>query len=420
MTPETDVAVIGAGAAGLAAGARLQASGVRFTVLEAASHAGGRAETDMATLGTPADLGCHWLHDALENPLVPVAQALGFALYQGRRSSARGLHLGTRFADLTESEAAWEAVDAAFDAVRAAGEAGRDVSASDVLPPARRWAPLVRHWLAFMTSLEPERISTRDFALYRDGEENWAVLDGMGALILALARDVPVTLRCPVTRIDRTGPALRLETARGPLSCRAVIVTASTAVMAQERLRFFPALPPELVDAFAALPLGTVEKVLIAFDRDVFGVPARTGLDAFDEALPERGAVSVLLRPGEANGAVVHLVGAPAAALLEEGEDAMTAFALDALAQEFGASIKGHVARTRASRWGKLPYIGGAYSCALPGQAHLRARLHEGLDERIFFAGEALGREAFSTCHGAHLSGIAAAAAALKSMGVRA
>lgn len=419
MTSETDVAVIGAGAAGLAAGRRLLDSGVAFQVLEAADHAGGRAETDTATLGVPVDLGCHWLHDALRNPFVPIAHALGIALNEGGRLGVRPVHLGSRFATDAEAAAAWEAVETAFDAVRAAGEAGRDGPAAAALAPAGRWDPLVRHWLTFMTSMPPEEVSTHDFASYRDSPHNWAVLDGFGALVLAHAKAVPVTLSCPVTRIDRAGARLAIETPKGTLRCRSAIVTASTAVMASGRLRFDPALPHDLQDAFEALPLGVVEKVVLGFDTDVFGLPARTGLDAFSEAAPQDGVISALLKPGGANEAVVHVMGETAARLLDEGEEAMVAFAVEALARVFGSDLKARVRRARTSRWARAPFIGGAYSSARPGQAHRRARLHDGLDGRIFFAGEALGREAFSTCHGAHLSGIAAAEAALRQLGAR-
>lgn len=420
MTSEIDVAVIGAGAAGLAAGVRLREAGASFRVLEAADHAGGRAETDIATLGSPVDLGCHWLHDALNNPFVPIARALGFALSDGSRIGTRRIHLGTRYASAAEAQEAWQAVDDAFDALHASAASGRDVAAQEVLGSRGRWDPLVRHWITFMTSKEPEEVSTRDFAAYRDSPDNWAVLDGFGALVLAHARDVPVTLSCPVTNIDRSGRKLRIETAQGTLLARAAIVTASTAVIAGGRLRFSPALPHDLAEAFEALPLGVVEKVVLAFDKDVFGVPARTSFDAFDEGAPAAGVTTVLLRPGETNGAVVHVMGDTAERLIDEGDEAMEAFAMEALARIFGSDIKAHGRGARTSRWARSPFIGGAYSIARPGAAHLRARLHDGLDGRIFFAGEALGGEAFSACHGAHLSGIAAAEAALGSLESRA
>ncbi|MFG1479971.1 FAD-dependent oxidoreductase [Xanthobacter sp. V4C-4] len=418
MTSQTDVAVIGAGAAGLAAGARLAGAGIDFRVLEAAAAPGGRAATDTETLGVPFDLGCHWLHDARANPFVPIARRLGFAFDDsGGHRGGRLLHVGTRFAAPDEVAGAEAAVEAAFAAVQAAGRAGRDVAASEVLPDLGRWEPLARHWLSLMSAAPPERISTLDYSLYHDTDDNWPVLDGYGALILAHGRDVPVTLDCPVTRVDHAGARIALETARGTLSCRVAIVAVSTAVVAQERLAFTPALPPELGEAFAALPLGVAEKVALLFDRDVFGVAPRTGLDAFDERRGEGLAISALLNPGGASAAVVHIAGPDAGALVRAGEGAMVDFAATALEKAFDSGLKRHVRRARVTRWAAQPFIGGGYSCALPGAAGLRQSLAAGLDDRIFFAGEALGGPAFSTAHGAHLSGIAAADAALARLG---
>src|SRR5215472_157178 len=50
-----DAVVVGAGAAGIAAGRRLAAAGKRFVVLEAADQVGGRCITDTKTFGAPYD-----------------------------------------------------------------------------------------------------------------------------------------------------------------------------------------------------------------------------------------------------------------------------------------------------------------------------------------------------------------------------
>ncbi|MFG1276101.1 flavin monoamine oxidase family protein [Xanthobacter autotrophicus] len=415
MTADTDVVVIGAGAAGLAAGTRLRQAGLPFRIIEAASIPGGRAATDTTTLGVPFDLGCHWLHDARENPFTALADRLAFKV--GRNTpSARRLHLGTRFATPEEKAQADAEMDQVFEAIIAAGRAGRDIAASEAVGPPGRFGPLARHWLALMSAAGPDAVSCVDYAYYHDTDDNWPVLDGYGALVLAAAGVLPVTLDCPVSRIDRSGTRLKLETAQGVLTCRKVIVTVSTAVIASGRLAFAPALPAHFAEAFAALPLGFAEKVALLFDEDVFGVPERTALDAIDLVHPARAGASALLKPGGAPAALVHVAGPEAHAIAAEGEGALVGFALDVLGAAFGAGLKTRVKRSLVTRWAEMPYIGGAYSCALPGHAALRARLHEPLDERIFFAGEALGREAFSTCHGAHFSGLAAADAALAAL----
>ncbi|MFG1298331.1 FAD-dependent oxidoreductase [Xanthobacter sp. V3C-3] len=415
MTDEADVAVIGAGAAGLAAGVRLRAAGIDVRVLEAAPMVGGRAATDTSTLGVPFDLGCHWLHDATANPFTAIARQLGFRV-GGNNPNPRRLHLGDRFASSEEKAEADTQVDAAFEAVLDAGAAGRDISAAAAMGGAERYGPLARHWLELMAAAGPDAISAVDFTHYHDSDDNWPVLDGYGALVLAAAGDLPVTTNCPVQRIDRSGRRLRIETPRGALSCRAAVVAVSTAVIASGRLAFAPALPVELAEAFAALPLGFAEKVALLFDGDVFGVPERTALDCVSAADPARAGASVLLRPGGAPAALVHVAGPAAQAIAAEGGTALADFALDVLASAFGNGIKSRVRRAHVTDWAGMPFIGGAYSCALPGRAHLRARLDAPLDGRIFFAGEALGGQAFSTCHGAHLSGIAAAEAAIASL----
>lgn len=415
MTDATDVVVIGAGAAGLAAGARLRDAGIAFRVIEAAPVVGGRAATDTGTLCVPFDLGCHWLHDATANPFTAIARQLGFRI-GGNNPHPRGLHLGNRFATAEEKALADAHVDAAFDAVIAAGTAGRDISAAEAMGGAERYGPLARHWLELMSAAGPDAISAVDFAQYHDSDDNWPVLDGYGALVLAAAGDLPVTTACPVQRIDRSGRRLVIETARGTLTCRACVVAVPTAVIAAGRLAFAPALPADLAEAFAALPLGFAEKVALLFDGDVFGVPERTALDCVDVANPARAGASALLRPGGAPAALVHVAGPAAEAIAAEGGTALADFALEVLASAFGSDLKRRVRRAHVTDWAGMPFIGGAYSCALPGRAHLRARLHAPLDGRIFFAGEALGGQAFSTCHGAHLSGIAAAEAALAAL----
>ena len=75
---EYDVAIIGAGAAGLGAAKALARRGVSFVVLEASHRIGGRGYTEEILPGVPFDLGCHWLHSASINPFTATADELGF------------------------------------------------------------------------------------------------------------------------------------------------------------------------------------------------------------------------------------------------------------------------------------------------------------------------------------------------------
>lgn len=424
MKSEVDVVVIGAGAAGLAAGARLHAAGTDVLVLEAAARTGGRAFTDTTTLDATWDRGCHWLHSASVNPMRAEADRLGFAYANRGSRQARGTHLGTHWASEAERQALWEAIDGGFTRVKAAGRAGRDIPATDVLDVPAPWNRMARHWLTLLSAAEPEFISTLDYAAYSDTGENYPVARGYGALVQAVAQDrapgLPVVLSCPVTRLDWSGAGVVAETPRGNVRARCAIVCLPTTVIAEGGLAFAPALPVELAEAFAGLPLGAAEKVVFRFDREVFGMPETSYTDMLDLRDPTRPPINFVLNPFGQHLAVGQLGGDNARRLVAAGPEAMADFGMAALVDAFGADIRRHLVGTAATDWVADPLIRGAYSCALPGLAHLRARLREPLGERVLFAGEAVSEHDYSTCHGAHLTGLAAAQTALGWLGAKA
>ena len=60
---EVDIAVIGGGAAGIAAARRIAAAGRKVIVIEASRQIGGRCLTDQTTFDVPFDRGAAWLHN---------------------------------------------------------------------------------------------------------------------------------------------------------------------------------------------------------------------------------------------------------------------------------------------------------------------------------------------------------------------
>src|SRR6185437_14439466 len=80
LPSEVDVAIIGAGAAGLGAARALEHSGLSTIVLEARERVGGRGHTVMASPEVTFDLGCGWLHSADRNSFVKIAEALNFTV----------------------------------------------------------------------------------------------------------------------------------------------------------------------------------------------------------------------------------------------------------------------------------------------------------------------------------------------------
>src|ERR1700730_4835519 len=133
LKSEVDVAVIGAGSAGIAAARRLVAAGdVSVLVPEARERAGGRAWTVEAD-GIPMDLGCEGLHSADRNVLVPLAKEFGFAINKQRPDWTTRL----RYSGESEAgEGAWLAErEAYYWAVHRAAQEPEDRPCSSLLPP---------------------------------------------------------------------------------------------------------------------------------------------------------------------------------------------------------------------------------------------------------------------------------------------
>src|SRR5258705_12808635 len=80
LPSSVDVAIIGAGAAGLGAANALKNSGLSVLVLEARDRVGGRAHTIMASPDVTFDVGCGWPHSADQNSFVQIAEQLNFEI----------------------------------------------------------------------------------------------------------------------------------------------------------------------------------------------------------------------------------------------------------------------------------------------------------------------------------------------------
>jgi monoamine oxidase len=222
----------------------------------------------------------------------------------------------------------------------------------------------------------------------------------------------PVRFGTAVQRIDHSGQNIVVGTAAGDIGARAVIITLPTNVLAAEAVRFHPALPDKLAAA-AGLPLGVADKLFLAIDGPAESMPRDRHLIGHTDRTATGG---YQIRPHGWPLIACYFGGMLAAGLEREGQDGMTAFALDELAGLFGGDIRRRLRPVASSAWVLDPLANGSYSCALPGHADDRAILAKPVDERLLFAGEACSIEFFGTAHGAYRSGVAAAERALAAL----
>lgn len=409
-----DVAVIGAGAAGLSAARRLARAGVAVVVLEARGRIGGRAHT-LAVEGMALDLGCGWLHSADENVLCGLGREAGFTIDETPPPwRQQAFNLGLTPAEQAEFGEAYAAFD---ERVAEAAKAGDDHAASTLFIPGDRWNARMDAISGALNGAKFAEVSTLDYDAYEDTGVNYRVTEGYGALIAFLGAEVPVVLNCPVERIDRSGARLTIETGRGTVEAQSVILTLPTSVLTSEAVRFDPPLP-DLIEAAAGAPLGLASKLHMAVE----------GAEEFPKESQLWGRTDTAqtggyhLRPFGRPIIEGYFGGDLAWGLEAEGEAAFFDFACSELADLLGSSFPKRLRRLSTSMWGAEPFSMGAYSHVLPGlgdrDTGARARLARPIEDRIFIAGEATSPNFYGTCHGAWMEGERAAVEAIVALGI--
>jgi monoamine oxidase len=408
MRDHYDVVIVGGGAAGIGAARTLAGRQVSTLLLEASSRLGGRAHTQ-AVQGMPLDLGCGWLHSADRNAWTGIAEAAGLAV--DRRTPAWGM----QYRDLGFSPADQDGAGDALAEWRNRMTAGpASDRAADALTPGCRWNDYIAAITGFISGVAPEDISAADYLAYDEASTdcNWRVPSGYGALVAgSLPSDIDTRLSTPVERVSLDGNAVLLRTAAGAVSAGVVIMTVSTAVLAGDAIRLPAGLDPWR-EAARHLPLGRNEKAFLGIDGDspfveetqVLGSPG------------SRRSAGHYIRPFGWPVIECFLGGDSARVVETDGADAVFGQAIDELAGLFGNDVRRLLQPLIVSQWAGDPYVGGGYSCALPGHAGARALLARPYEDRIFFAGEATNATDFTTAHGAHDSGVRAAGEAIAAL----
>src|SRR4029077_7693151 len=224
---ETDVAIVGAGAAGIAAARKVAAAGRRFVLIEANDRVGGRCVTDMRIFGVPFDRGAHWLHMPDINPVAKLSARSGLDLYPA--PPGQKLRIAKRNAREGEMEDYLAAIVRANRAIQDAARGKADVPCMQAVRKGlSEWAPAVEFVLGpFGCGKALDEISAMDFARALERDADAFCRQGFGALVAKLAIDLPVQLGVAALRMLSTRNAVEIETTRGRITARAAIVTVS-------------------------------------------------------------------------------------------------------------------------------------------------------------------------------------------------
>jgi monoamine oxidase len=304
----------------------------------------------------------------------------------------------------------YEAFDAVYERAEAQMQSGVDASIANVFVDAGRFGPILRHEFALTTSHEPEDISVRDILAFDDSGENVPVAGGYGVLMSRLAAVLPIKLNMAVTAIDIRPDSVRVVVDGQVIEARSVLLAVPQRVLEKGIITITPRFPDDLVEAIAAVPMGWFEKTAFAFDQPMFGDMVGSGAEILVSSGDRLFPAGFGLFPGNPAFAVCH-TGGHLARDVPEAERMM--LCEEALVQAFGADLRRHIVARATTGWTADPFIGGAYSMAKPGLAHMRQRFHVPVHQRLFLAGEHTSLNAMATAHGAYVSGLDAAQKAM-------
>jgi monoamine oxidase len=404
-----DVAVIGAGAAGLAAAAQLCARGCSVCLLEARDRVGGRIYTRREPdLPVPLELGAEFVHGkapatlqwlaASNRPLVDAAQSR-FVLRAGK---------------LRPGDDLFPELKARLGKIR---RPRHDLPFAEFLdgPARRHLPPRIREFAMLLVegydAADATRVSTlgtidewcgagaADAATFRPQ-------GGYESLLTALAgafdpQRAHVRLGTVVREVRwKRGEVAIVATQHGrahEVVARRAIVTLPLGVLqlppqAPSAVRFVPALAAKQ-KALSALAAGPVIKILLRFrtafweeiadgryaDAAFFHAPG-AAFPTFWTLLPLR---APLLTAWAAGPSAAHLAGA--------GEEKLVGIALRCVTQLFSrherclAEFQGAYLHD----WQADPFACGAYSYVVAGGGNARESLARPLQRTLFFAGEA-------------------------------
>ena len=409
---DTDVIIIGAGVAGISAARALKALGLSAVILEARDRIGGRALTETGTLGRAFDRGPYWLHNKATNPLVPLARQAGVGLLESSYSDGAVFDQGSLSRDVT-----WKAVLGAASTwelrqrLLLTGLKDRPLGATIPNPtPAQRH--LKNIWAVEMGD-DPDRVSRDGYYVLEAGEDLIPDI-GMGSLVQGLARDLPVRLNSPVTRLTWSeAHGVTAEGAFGQIRARKAIVTVPTGVLASGALRFDPALPVATQTAINNLPMGALEKVAMVLDRPIPDLPEY----AISNGHVQQGQYHALVASPDKQMITALLPGPMSRRLGAEGPAAMEAFALGVLRNAIGSSAQ--VRSTATTHWLGDPFALGSYPHQSVGHLSARRVYSQPIEDRLFFAGDASDDPLAVTVGGAWRQGGKAAQSAARLLNAR-
>lgn len=348
------VTIVGAGAAGMAAGYLLKRYGIDFQIIEAAPVYGGRLKKAEGFADHPIDLGAEWIHT---KPSI--------------------------LADIINDPE----IDAKVDII--------------VYNP-----QTIKAWNN--GKLRAHNYVSSFYTEWKFKHTTW--FDFFEEYIVPHIID-NIVLQKPITGIDYNNDKVLLRTADNEtFESDKVLITSSIKTLQEQQITFSPALPQDKLEAIDDVFMGDGIKIFVEFKEQFYPEVLVFGkvLQALEEE--EKFVYDAMFRKNS-NKNVLGLFAinekARAYTKLSSETEIIEQF-LSELDEIFDGKASENYIDHIIQNWSNEPYIKGSYSYSFKGdQESVVKKISEPVMDRLFFAGEALSIEDTSTVHGACASAYA-------------
>mgnify|MGYP001047736483 CR=1 FL=1 len=411
MNLDYDVVIIGAGAAGIAAGIELQKGNINFTILEARNRVGGRAYTDRETFqSTPIDLGASWIHSYGPNNVLyryhrsldvekshdnDVACTRLCVDYDGKpfttETSGRARNIYYQIYDhletlnyqinTNEDQSMEQAMQTTYE---------RLITTNDSV---KRLVDLHLSGEEQYDGSNLAEMSVKYWGVGCGSGGDRSVSIGYGSLLEKIANqhNLPIQLNTLVTKIDTTDAeriVLSIAENNSTISCRRLIITIPLGCLKKETILFEPPLPDWKRNAINQMGIGVMNKLVLRFPHNFWDRKIEGILHASNQ---RRGRFRfTLCLPPPANILILFVTGSFARELELLTDEQILEEALTFLRTIFPHKQIPHPINYKFTRWLQDPLAYGSYSnFVVHAGPHTIEKLAKTTsNERVFWAGE--------------------------------
>ena len=395
------IVIVGAGVAGLWAAVLLKRRGFKVKIIEASDRVLGRIYTLREFADIPIELGAEFMHGK-KSTLFKLAHAdqkvvkttfKPLYFYKNSRLTLRQLRrrkTPQRFIDFWTN--IWRY------------KSDSDVNLREFLEREDFYTPALQHIIEGFTSeygtsttyLDLKSLAQEENQ-WSSGESNYRLPNGYDSVFKDIVEQLEddLILKTPVDFIGYWGADV-LVGSRNQRSFQAdkVILTVPLPILKQNTIKFEPTLSTRKQKAINALGMGTGMKVILKFKQRFW---KKGQVEIFGGWLCP---LYYSLLGGE-NLLMAYIMGDKARFLTRFQDDDLIELLLQDLRFVF-FKRKIELEDARILNWEKQPYINGTYSYATSDSPVNRHILAEPIDNKIFFAGEAVNTKGHAaTVHGA-------------------